>query len=233
MDQPEFPPELLEALHALENLMPLQTDLEATLSRISDVAVSLLPGCDSASVTVEDGDDVRTVGTSDGTAIELDRAQYRDRSGPCLDAIERKMKVMVDDLETETRWPEFTKQALENGFRSVLSSPLAIEGIPAGLNLYGRAVNGFSGTPQDLTDLLVARAAVAIENARLYGASHRLIDQLNEAVKTRELIGKATGILMAREGVSDEEAFQMLVTASQNTNTKLRDIAQKLVEDHA
>ncbi len=38
---------------------------------------------------------------------------------------------------------------------------------------------------------------------------------------------------MEREGVSDEEAFEMLKHASQNTNVKLRDLAQRLVDDNA
>jgi AmiR/NasT family two-component response regulator len=58
-----------------------------------------------------------------------------------------------------------------------------------------------------------------------------LVEQLNDAIKTREIIGEAKGILMAREGVLEDEAFQMLVTASQNTNTKLKEIAQKIVDE--
>ena len=38
---------------------------------------------------------------------------------------------------------------------------------------------------------------------------------------------------MAREGVSDDEAFEMLKRVSQNQNVKLRDIAQKIVDDAA
>jgi GAF domain-containing protein len=230
MAQADFPPELLESLRALEHVLPLQADLETTLTKISKVSVRLVAGCDSASITVVEGGEARTPGASDEAATELDQAQYDSGSGPCLEAIEQARIVEVDDLEGEKRWPEFARSALEHGFSSSLSVPIKIDGVTGGLNLYGRSKNGFRQTPRELTELLAARASVAIGNAKVYGASQRLIEQLNEAIKTREIIGEAKGILMAREGVSEDHAFQMLVTASQNSNTKLRDIALKLVE---
>jgi len=54
--------------------------------------------------------------------------------------------------------------------------------------------------------------------------------QLQEAISTRQLIGEAKGILMASEGCSREEAFEILRRASQRTNRKLRDIAHDIVD---
>lgn len=59
----------------------------------------------------------------------------------------------------------------------------------------------------------------------------QLAEQLKEAIKTREVIGEAKGILMAQEGISDTEAFDMLKHVSQNQNVKLREIAQKVVDE--
>ena len=56
------------------------------------------------------------------------------------------------------------------------------------------------------------------------------ISQLRVALKSREVIGQATGMVMAQEGLTREEALMSLVRLSQNSNTKLRDIAQRLVE---
>ncbi len=50
------------------------------------------------------------------------------------------------------------------------------------------------------------------------------------AEENRDVIGRAKGILMARAGVSDEEAFAMLTAASQRMNLKLRDIAKGVAE---
>jgi AmiR/NasT family two-component response regulator len=48
-------------------------------------------------------------------------------------------------------------------------------------------------------------------------------------METRDLIGQAKGILMERHRVTGDQAFKLLVRASQATNTKLRDIADELV----
>jgi GAF domain-containing protein len=226
----DLPLKLIDALRALEGVLPLQDDLGTTLTKIAEVSVHLVPGCDSASFSLVERGGVRTPGASDDAAVELDLAQYESGSGPCLQAIHEGQTIMVDDLESDKRWPEFAASALNHGFFSSLSVPIKIDGISGGLNLYGRSKNGFRQAPPELTDLLTARAAIAIENTKVHGASQRLIEQLNDAIKSREVIGEAKGILMAREGVSEDEAFQMLVTASQNTNTKLREVAQALVD---
>lgn len=62
-------------------------------------------------------------------------------------------------------------------------------------------------------------------------AGHTELDaQSAAALQTRMVIGQAVGILMQRDGLSSERAFALLVHTSQRTNTKLRDIAQRLVD---
>ena len=223
--------ELVHATRSLEELLPLQETLESTMTKISEVSVRLIKGCDLASVSLVENGQVETPGASDEVAIDLDREQYRADSGPSLEAIKQANKMIIDDMEIDTRWPEFSRAAVIKGASSTLSIPIKSDGVTSGLNLYGRSKHAFRDTPNELTDLLAGRVSIAIENAKLYSASTRLTEQLNEAIKTREIIGEAKGILMAREGVSEDGAFQMLVTASQNTNTKLREIAQKIVAE--
>lgn len=55
------------------------------------------------------------------------------------------------------------------------------------------------------------------------------IAQLRRAMQTRPIIDLARGILMASFSLSSEEAWSVLVTASQNTNTKLHALAGDLV----
>jgi len=60
-----------------------------------------------------------------------------------------------------------------------------------------------------------------------------LNDQLREALASRDVIGQAKGILMAREVCTPDEAFDILRRGSQRTNRKLRDVAQDLVDVNA
>jgi ANTAR domain-containing protein len=52
------------------------------------------------------------------------------------------------------------------------------------------------------------------------------IDSLNTALQTRHQIGLAQGLLMQRYGLSEEQAFQFLTRVSDDSNTKLGDVAQ-------
>ncbi|WP_392544019.1 ANTAR domain-containing protein [Oryzobacter telluris] len=53
-------------------------------------------------------------------------------------------------------------------------------------------------------------------------------DHLSRALETNREIGVGLGVLMASHSLTREQAFQVLRTASQNTNRKLRDIATEV-----
>ncbi|MFF7049936.1 ANTAR domain-containing protein [Streptomyces griseorubiginosus] len=55
------------------------------------------------------------------------------------------------------------------------------------------------------------------------------VAQLRRAMRTRPSIDVARGIVMASFGLSSEDAWTVLVTASQNTNTKLHHLAEGLM----
>ncbi|MFE4851182.1 ANTAR domain-containing protein [Streptomyces sp. NPDC056689] len=55
------------------------------------------------------------------------------------------------------------------------------------------------------------------------------LGQLRRAMKTRPVIDVARGVLMASFGLATEDAWSVLVSVSQNTNTKLHEAADDLV----
>ncbi|WP_070008990.1 ANTAR domain-containing protein [Streptomyces abyssalis] len=58
---------------------------------------------------------------------------------------------------------------------------------------------------------------------------HVEVTQLRRAMQTRAPIDKSMGVLMAAYGLSEDEAWKILVTVSQNTNTKLYAVAEEIV----
>ncbi|WP_461084139.1 ANTAR domain-containing protein [Streptomyces deserti] len=54
-------------------------------------------------------------------------------------------------------------------------------------------------------------------------------EQLKAALERRPVIDIARGVLMAVWSCTMEEAWEILVRVSQNTNTKLHDIAQAVI----
>lgn len=55
------------------------------------------------------------------------------------------------------------------------------------------------------------------------------VEQLELALRTSRTIGAAIGIIMSSRSATQEEAFAVLRSASQDTNRKLRDLAADIV----
>jgi len=58
------------------------------------------------------------------------------------------------------------------------------------------------------------------------------VAQLHEAVKSQRDIGMAIGLFSARFGCSTEQAWRSMLRVSQDSNTKVRDLARVLVATH-
>ena len=71
---------------------------------------------------------------------------------------------------------------------------------------------------------------MAFSSARTHEDEERRAANLQAALATREMIGQAQGILMERERITPDQAFDILRRASQHLNVKLRDVAQNLVD---
>lgn len=227
-----YSPEIIEHLNELHGLLVSEETLQSTLQRVVELARATIDGCDAAGVSLIENSEVSTAAATDEFTLRIDRDQYKTREGPCLQALSTQEVVIVDDVASDPRWPSFAKEASGHGVASVLSLPLGVQDRPMGaLNLYSKTNGSFGDDSESLGMLFATQASVAISNAHLYAAAVRLTEQLREAVKTREVIGEAKGILMAQEGVTEDEAFDMLKRVSQTKNVKLREIAQRIVDE--
>ncbi|HXA32370.1 MAG TPA: GAF and ANTAR domain-containing protein, partial [Acidimicrobiales bacterium] len=154
----------------------------------------------------------------------VDKLQSETGEGPCVDAIQDHEVFQTGRLSEEARWPNFSHRASrESGVESILSFRLFIEEDTLGsLNLYSSHRDAFDQHDVAFGAVFAAHAAVAWSTARV-------IDNLRKGLQTRELIGEAVGILMARQDLSETEAFDVLKRASQRLNVKLRLIAEGVV----
>ena len=200
-----------------------QTDPDATLTAIVQAAVELIPGCDEGSISVVLG---RRKVTSQAPSGELprlvDAIQEAVQQGPCLDAVYEQETVRVPDMASETRWPKFAERAHEAGAAGMLSIQLYVEGDNLGaLNLFSRRPWAFDDESEHVGLLFASHAATA------YAAAQQQAKMVR-TVATRQLIGRAEGILMERHKVTGDQAFALLVRASQHSQLKLRDVAERL-----
>ena len=196
-----------------------------TLDAISAAAVDTVPGAQYAGLSVvERRREIRTRAATHDLVREVDRAQYETGEGPCLDAIYEHTMVCMPDLTAEDRWPGFTRRVIGLGVASMLSFQLYVQQDTLGaLNLSSHHRHAFTDESGQVGLLFTAHAAIAMAGARQR-------EQLSRAVAVRDLIGQAKGILMERHKLTGDQAFALLVRASQRTNTRLADIAAYLAE---
>ena len=203
--------------------------IDGFLRRAALLSVALIPACDSCSVSVTNDGRVRTRASSDSLAERVDRHQYDNHQGPCLEAIQTGATVRSRPFTDETRWPRFVALAEAEGVMGSYSLPLKTAERPVGaLNLYStRRV--FGDEDQQLSEAFAVQAAVAVANAAAYHQAVELGRHLEEALKSRDVIGQAKGIIMERERLTADQAFDVLRRLSQARNVKLREVADLVV----
>lgn len=211
--------------------------VEQTLHRIVDFSVRTVDGCSGAGISFVQGGEIVTPVWTEPKVLEVDTMQYSTGQGPCLDAIAKGASVYADDLLTDPRWPSFGPMAAQAGLRSLLSFCLSGERTLGALNLYARWPRAFGATDRAKGLIFAAHAGVALAAAvevedatRALAIETKRLENLHGALASRQVIGRAEGILMQRELITADQAFDLLRRASQHLNTKLREVAQHVVD---
>jgi GAF domain-containing protein len=129
---------LLELLGSIALRLSEADTLDATLQRAVDLGEDLMVGCDGVSLMlIGKNGRIDTPAYSTELARDSDQAQYETGQGPCLNAIRDHRTVVIDDLETDQRWPDYRSRALELGIRSTISFRLFVTGDSMGaLDMY-------------------------------------------------------------------------------------------------
>ena len=221
-----------ELLRDLSRVVLAGRTLTDVLTDVVTIAARGIPGAESTSITLVRGEDAFTAAHHGEMALVADEMQYERGYGPCMDAGRANVVLRVDDMTTETRWPDYAARVVDVGVRSSLSVPLPYQGSSIGaLNIYSTRPDAFRSAEAMSAGTEVAEAvAVAVVNA---DAHARIVDQAHNmrvAMESRAVIEQAKGVLMAQRGFDADEAFDMLRDASQRYNRKLRDIAAGIVD---
>jgi len=218
------------ALSDLGDVLAREEDIGRVLQRSVGQVVVAIPGADMASVTVLRGGKAETVASTSERVWAIDADQYAAGDGPCLEAARTNAIIRVGVQAAHERWPVFARSALAAGVASYLSAPLSLDDEFVGsLNLYSEQAHGFGDLDEKLLQLYVTAAAATIAGARRYAQAREAAENLRLALDSRAVIDQAIGVLMAIRGFDAERAFQEMARESQNTNTKLRDIATRIV----
>jgi GAF domain-containing protein len=221
---------LAQSLSALSRFFVGDGTLHETLTRVTHYAEQAVPAAAMTGITMLVDGRARTAVFTDEAAPEIDSAQYETGIGPCLDSFRHRRIFRIDDTNKDDRWAAFSEAAAAHGIRSTLSIPLVAnhEGLGA-MNFYSPTPNGFSDEDEEVASQFGVQAAIVLANAQAYWDAHQLSQNLAAAMQSRAAIEQAKGILMGAQRCTADEAFQILVRASQRENRKLREIAEDIV----
>ncbi|WP_018546628.1 GAF and ANTAR domain-containing protein [Streptomyces sp. LaPpAH-108] len=169
---------------------------------------------DGASVSLAGGPGVRAAWcASDRTAARLAQAQYALGDGPCQSALDGAATVEAADLTRGPdahRWPEFAAEAVSLGVGAVFSLPLGVDGTTVGtLDLYRDRPGALSES-----DLRIARWTR---------------DAVTFAVTDLPPGHEAVGVVMARLGLSPEQALDRIREAAFAEGRTVGELAHEIV----
>jgi GAF domain-containing protein len=217
--------DLAQRMAELARASAAPRSVEEVLAGVTAAAMELIAGTDTAGVLlIGKGGKFETLAPTSELPYRLDELQMTFSEGPCVEAALDELIVRTEDFRSEERWPRYSAAAVELGVFSALSFKLYTADRTAGaLNLFSFKPNAFDAQDETTGVVLAAHAAAAI-------LASRQGEQLESALSTRDRIGQAKGIIMERFGVDDVQAFEMLRRLSQDSNTRLIDVAQRVID---
>jgi len=222
--------QLAATLVQMAGLVLSQETVRSAVELVTALASATAPSTDGAAVTVVDEHGTRTMAATSELAEQADALQYQLDEGPCLTAAREGRVVRVDDTTGDRRWPAWNDRATELGIRSALSAPLLIGGASIGaIKLYSLRAARFDEHDERVMVLFARQAAILLSATQNLANARALSRRLADALSDRDLISRATGVLMARGAADREAAFAELADAAELSGRPLREVARELL----
>jgi GAF domain-containing protein len=199
----------------------------------AELCATALANDSAVSVVVGPPAEPELTATTSTMAQHADGAQLIAAEGPALTAWQEARTVATDDLSADPRWPRVARHVGGLPVRAVVAVPLRAGGRGLGVLTAYMSGPGIDAEVVAHVEALGAAVFTVVHELDLRHAADDKARQLHLALETRETIGLAKGIIMATRNCGPDEAFAALVRVSQNSNTKLHDVAATVVADAA
>lgn len=216
-----------------------EISLSRGFTQLAERAVRCTPGSCAAAVTLTDATGgplaeapeapAATVTHPDLSALVA--VQSDSGEGPVPQALETGEPVVVSDLLGETRWPRYRAMALQRGLRACATLPYLHEGAVLTVSVYSFRPHSLADVVEGTGSELAELAAGVLGRDRRYREALAEVEQLHSAMRSRPVVDQACGMVMAAEGCTSNEAFDLLRTMSQRSNRKLAELAEALVRN--
>jgi GAF domain-containing protein len=223
---PIDPTDLANSIGALGGLDP-QRGLARTLQQVTDGAKQLFRADAAGLMLIDAEGQLRWASATDQTAQTVENEQERLAQGPCAVAFSQRLPAAIRNIHTEPDWDKFAKVLVGEGICAALSVPVELDGGVIG------TLDVYVGRPRDWDPSEVAAlqayaglVASLLSTAVTAQIKGRLADQLEAALEHRWLIEQAKGVLMGREDLDAQAAFERLRGAARSSTRRLADVAK-------
>jgi GAF domain-containing protein len=223
--------ELSAVVARMSGLLLSEETVETSLGLLSALAQETVPGSTGAGVTIVDERGRRSSGSTNDRVRRADRLQYELEEGPCLTAATSRELVRMDDLAADPRWPRWAAAASRLGLRAAMSAPMVAGDISLGaLKVYADEPGTFGADGEQRLLLFAAQSAIFVANLQTRERAQRCSDAMRQAIRGRDSINMAKGLLMGRNAVDEDTAFRALLARAEQEGTSVTRTAQALVE---
>jgi GAF domain-containing protein len=224
--------DLVSTLQRLADVLQADRTLGVALASIAEAATRSVPGCDGATIAISIGGRPATAAMTGIVALELDMVQYDHDDGPCLTSFHTASALRLDLYEHGEAFPHVAIAAQRVGVRGVLSTPASWGSEPiATLNLYSRS-GPFDESAETVAAVLAAQVAIAISRSPEFAAARAVVEQAQRDTDDQSQISLATGMLIATQDCTREQAEGLLRQAAAQDEQTILQIAQRIIEQH-
>ncbi len=200
----------------LEDMLKLIVTLTANVMKVKICALWLL--------------DAKTRELRIRATQALSREYLKERSLKLGEGIvglvaKEKKAIAILDVLKDKRYKE-KKLAEKEGLVSMVSVPMLVKKKVIGvINCYTTSPYKFTQADKDLLITIANQAAVAIENTELLVKTK----VIQEELESRKKIEKAKGILMKEQGLTEEQAYNLIRKSSMDRRVSMKNIAEAVI----
>jgi GAF domain-containing protein len=224
------PQDVRQALHELGRLRFGEMRVEEAMHQIVQTTHAIF-SVDGAALMLADAEHhLRNAAVSDERVRHLGELQVQYQEGPCISAFEDKVLVGAQDLKTDSRWPSFSRAAVERGLRAVLASPIPYNQDAVGVvAVLSQEEHPWPAEAELALLAFTDLAALLIATMMMGEQQTELSQQLQSALNSRAVIEQAKGVLIGQHGLSAQGAYEQIRAQARAERRKIAVVSAELV----
>lgn len=222
---------LVDTFVTLADTLVAGYDVVDLLQTLVEACADLLDASAAGLMLADENGDLAVVASTSEESRLVELMQLSSGHGPCVTAFTTGSVVALPDIEAvATTWPEFYREARDQGFSAVHAVPLRLRGTVLGtLNLFLTNPGVLREEDASAAQGLAAVASIGILHERALRENEVAQEQLQHALNSRVIIEQAKGVIAQTRSVDMDAAFNTLRQYARSHSLNLHDVAEQVV----